>query len=230
MSPTPGDQAPAAGEGGLSDLLELHRSLFLSASPPRYFGRWWQDREQGLKAVNGEAIIGDLGSRFPLGCLGSFSRDHHVGAAFGRPAGAVIIEEDRGQDPAHVPFDIVGQHAKEDMSLHAIRQAMVDWADLEIDALQAPKRPFHLTEALVGADGLVGIQDLFKHTGSDHIDAVESRLFSDGNEVSLASEALLLDGDHEMLGHLELADDFAYAQADLLLALESPFGTWMWRA
>jgi len=28
-----------------------------------------------------------------------------------------------------------------------------------------------------------------------------------------------------MLGHLELADDFAYAQADLLLALESPFGT-----
>jgi hypothetical protein len=39
------------------------------------------------------------------------------------------------------------------MSLHAIRQAMVDGADLEIDAFQAPKCPLHLAEALVGTDG-----------------------------------------------------------------------------
>ena len=97
--------------GGLSDLLELHRLVIGPLHLHGISGDGGKIGEQGLKAVNGEAIIGDLGSRFPLGCLGSFSRDHHVGTAFGHLGRVVIIEEDRGQDPAHVPFDIVGQHA-----------------------------------------------------------------------------------------------------------------------
>lgn len=211
--------------GGLSDLVELSGLLIGPLHLHCVSGDGGQIGEQGLKTVNEEAIIGDLGCRLPLGRLGTLSRDHHVGTAFGCIGRVVIVEEDRGQDFAHVPFDIVGQHAQEDMSLHAIGQAMVDGADFEIDALQAPERPLHLAQALVGAHGLVGREDLFGHTGSDHVDAVESRLLGDGSEVSLVDEALLLDGDHEMLGHLELADDFAHPQTDFLLALEAPFGT-----
>ena len=178
-------ERPLLERGGLSDLLELHGLLIGPLHLHGVSGDGGKIGKQGLKAVDGESIIGHLVCRFPLGGLGTLSRDHHVGTTACRIGLVVIIEEDRGQDLAHVPFDIVGQHAKEDMSLHALSQAMVDGTDLEIDALQASKRPLHLAETLVGPHGLVGIEDLSRHAGSEHIDSVESRLFGDGSEIFL---------------------------------------------
>ena len=68
----------------------------------------------------------------------------------------VVVVEHRGEARAHVPFDVVGEHAQEHVGADAILQPMMDRADVQIDRLQAAKRAFDLAEGFVGLDrGLV---------------------------------------------------------------------------
>ena len=55
---------------------------------------------------------------------------------------------------AHVPLDIVGEHAQEDVRPHAVFQMMVDGSDMQIDGLHRTKRPLDLCERFVTAHRL----------------------------------------------------------------------------
>ena len=46
----------------------------------------------------------------------------------------MIVEQQRRQAASHVEFDVVGQHAQQNMSAHPRRGPMEDRADLEIDS------------------------------------------------------------------------------------------------
>ena len=48
----------------------------------------------------------------------------------------VFREEQRSPSPAHVPLDVVGEHAQEDVCAHAIGGAVVDRTHLQVDRLE----------------------------------------------------------------------------------------------
>ena len=62
----------------------------------------------------------------------------------------MIVEQDRGQRAAHVPDDVITEHAKEDVGAHAASEAMVDRAHFQFDGLDGTEGAFDLGQALVG--------------------------------------------------------------------------------
>ena len=74
--------------------------------------------EQGLEAVDGKAVRGALAAR--LGAGGRRGAGGCDGRGPGGPGrgGIVVVEEERGERPAHVPLDVVGEHAEEDVRAH----------------------------------------------------------------------------------------------------------------
>ncbi len=65
----------------------------------------------------------------------------------------VVVEQHRRERPAHVPFEIIGQHAEENMGAHARADPVMDRADLDVDGLQAAEGALDTSEALVGQHG-----------------------------------------------------------------------------
>jgi len=55
---------------------------------------------------------------------------------------------------AHVPFDIVGEHAQEDVCAHAALQMMMDRADMQIDGFHRTERALDFGECFVTAHRL----------------------------------------------------------------------------
>jgi hypothetical protein len=72
-------------------------------------------------------------------------------------------EQQRCQRPAHVPLDVIGEHAEKDMRLHPAGEAIVDGADLEVDGLERAEGALDVGEALVGEDCRTGIEIPFRH-------------------------------------------------------------------
>ena len=99
-------------------------------------------REECLEAVDGCAILVvppcDLGFR----CGRAFGRRHRVTGGLGRLI--LIGEEQFPPGLAHMPLNVVGEHAEEDVGPHSVTQTMVDGTDLEVDGLQGTKRAFDL--------------------------------------------------------------------------------------
>jgi len=116
--------------------------------------------EQGLKAVDGRAVGGSLRSRFEGGTGGGLLGGDHILARFRR---LVVVKEHWSQRLAHVPLDVIGEHAQEDMGSHAILVAVVDGAHLQIDGLDAseslilPLVGMMVVQAGVIVTALVGI-------------------------------------------------------------------------
>ena len=112
--------------------------------------------QQGLEAVDGQAA----GGAFPAG-LG-VGRGRGTGGGDGRGSGGlgrggiVVVEEQRRERAAHVPLDVVGEHAEEDVGPDPAFEAVVDRAHLEIHGLVAAERPLDAAQALVGPDRLFG--------------------------------------------------------------------------
>jgi hypothetical protein len=48
----------------------------------------------------------------------------------------VILEQQGRQLPAHVPGDVIGEHAEKDMRPHAAGEPVVNGADVEVDRLE----------------------------------------------------------------------------------------------
>jgi len=90
---------------------------------------------------------------------------------------------------AQVPFDVVGQHAEEDVGTHPIRQMMVDGPDLQVHALQAPKGPFHLGQAVVVGLRIFGLQLGRRNLGAEHVDAVRRGFVVDQILIAPPGEA-----------------------------------------
>jgi hypothetical protein len=59
---------------------------------------------------------------------------------------------------AHVPFEMVGEHAQQHVSTHALWAAVMDRPDLEVDGLEAAEGALDGCEIFVGSDGRTGIE------------------------------------------------------------------------
>jgi hypothetical protein len=55
----------------------------------------------------------------------------------------LVIEQHGRQSLPHVPLYIVSQHGQQDVSADPVRRAMVNRADVQVDALQAAKGALH---------------------------------------------------------------------------------------
>src|SRR5262249_6225490 len=137
----------------------------------------------------------------------------------------VVIEEDRRQGSTHVPFDVVREHAEQDVSAYALLLAVMDWTDVELGGLQAAKGSLDVRQALVGTDHIGRGQILGRYRRTYDIDPVERGLGGDGGLVSLPTERVVLDGELEVLAYLEATQGFAYAYTDAVCAAEGPRGT-----
>ena len=139
-----------------------------------------------MEAVHRQPVLGATGGLLAHG-LGRALRlgDDAVASGFGRVLVGIVVEH-RLEAGAHLPFDVVGEHAQEDVGADAVGEPMVDRPDLEIDGLQAAEgaldEPATCRRAPSGIIEGVGGQ-----AGADHVDAVERRL--GGDRVRLAGEA-----------------------------------------
>src|SRR5262245_27364889 len=93
---------------------------------------------------------------------------------------------------AHVPLDIVGEHAQENVRAHTGLETMMDGPDLEIHGLERAKRPFHRAQSLVVAHDITAAHRPLGDARTDNIDAIERRFGSNltatKSEVEARSE------------------------------------------
>ena len=101
--------------------------------------------EHGAQAVGGQAGFGALGCGLPLCPLGYFGLLHLCLSLGGCTLGVVVLEQHWRQALAQVSFEIVSEHAQEDMSADMVGAA--DRPDLE---LALPHRPTRTVRAPFG--------------------------------------------------------------------------------
>src|ERR1700730_1868259 len=144
--------------------------------------------QQALEAMDWAAMGGEfagaLAQRARRGLGGSDDR----GALAGRGSGIVVVEEDGFEALAHVPFDMAGEHAQEDMGAHPRRQPVMDRGEVQVDGLQAAKGALDAGEALIRANHVIGGQDVILDAGADDIKAVEPSLVGDAGRVAAKGE------------------------------------------
>ena len=61
----------------------------------------------------------------------------------------VLIKEQGSERLAHVPLDVIGEHAQEDVATHPVGTVMVDGTNLEIDGLDAAESVLYGAEVFV---------------------------------------------------------------------------------
>ena len=96
-----------------------------------------------------QAVFGDFVGRLATRGRRALCRRDDRSAGGGGFIALVVVEQHRRQRLAHVPFDVVGEHAKQHMAADAIGQAMVDRADFQIDRLQRPEGALRSAEVFV---------------------------------------------------------------------------------
>lgn len=95
--------------------------------------------EQRAKAVHGQALGRSLGLDLGQGARGALRLGEH-GVATRLGAGFVfLIEEQRLEPLAHLPFDVEGEHAQEHVCAHPLGLVVIDRADVQVHALEAAK-------------------------------------------------------------------------------------------
>ena len=108
--------------------------------------------EQGLEAVDGQTVVGAFGPGLARGGGRRLSLGDRRGSQ-SLARGAIVVVEHHGRERlAHVPFEIVGEHAQEDMGADAIAGIVEDRPDFEIDRLGAAEGPLDMGQAFVGGD------------------------------------------------------------------------------
>ena len=152
-------------------------------------GESWEDAvfddsgevvEQRAEAVDGQAVMGALGASLVLSCGGDFGRRHHRRAL---GAGGIMVVEEQGSETlTHLPFNVVGEHAQQDMGAHPFGGAVVNRPDLEVHGLEASEGALDPVEALVGVHGPVGIELVFMQAGGHDVEAA-SRAMESGFRV-----------------------------------------------
>ena len=165
-----------SGEG---DLIESHGGQIM---------------EQGGETVDRISVRGCPGGSLGLGLgggLGLLHRrfTHHR---------SLILEQQRSQTPAQVPFQVPGQQAQQDMPTHVLFAVDKHRPHLEPSCLHRSKGPLDLREALVGCHRLVGIDGLGIQIGADDVDAVEAGLGLDLPVVAGPLQPLMGNGEVEV--------------------------------
>ena len=88
----------------------------------------------------------------------------------------VVVEQQRRQLLAHVPFQVIGQHAQQHMRPHTCCRPVEHRAQFQIHGFHAAEGALDPGEALVGAHGRGGIGLLGRQAGAHDVNAVELRL------------------------------------------------------
>ncbi|MFO1332174.1 MAG: DEAD/DEAH box helicase [Rubrivivax sp.] len=89
---------------------------------------------QGREAVHGRAVVELSAGHLLQRRLRSPRRRHRIAGELGRLID--VGEHQLAPSLAHVPLDVVGQHAKQDVRAHAIGRAVVDRAYLQVHGFQ----------------------------------------------------------------------------------------------
>ena len=100
------------------------------------------------------AVVEFLGAYLSQGSLGALSGSNRVPRFLGFLV--LVAEEQWTPCFTHVPLDVVGEHAQEDVGAYPCLEAVANRTHLEVDGLDRTKCPFDLTQTLVAADGVVG--------------------------------------------------------------------------
>ena len=100
----------------------------------------------------------------------------------------------------------------------------MDGAQVQVVGLEAAELAFHMGEVLVGDDGGGRVELGGGHRGAEHVDAIERGLGGDLVSPPGQGQAGVGDGHVEVLGHLELVDQFAGFEADLVSPGQAPVG------
>src|SRR5262245_53418588 len=129
-------------------------------------------------------VGGPLGGSLGVGSGRALCRSDDGGAQLLTRRLVVVVKKDRGECATHVPFNVVAEHAKEDVSADAIGLAMMDGSDLEVDGFDATEGALDRCQALVGTYDLVGRHAVGVDGCADDINAVESSLI--GNRLVIA--------------------------------------------
>ena len=126
-----------------------------------------------------------------------------------------VMEQQRCQGVSQMPFDMIGEHAQEDVGAHPRCGPMADRADIEIDGLQAAEGTLDAGQVLVGLHRFIRIELLGRHGCADHVDAVETGLLFYLLRPALEGEVAVADLHGEVLGHLPTVHHATDRQADL---------------
>ena len=73
-------------------------------------------------------------------------------------SGVMVVEQQGSEALTHVQFDVVGEHAQQDMGTHPLRGAVMNGLDLEVHGLEASEGALDPAEALVGVHRPLGIE------------------------------------------------------------------------
>ena len=152
--------------------------------------------EQGLKAVNRAAVVEDAGVDFAQGGFGTLGGGDRVPEGFG---GLILVgEQQRTPRLDHVPLDVVGEHAEEDVRPDAVVPIVADGPDLEAEGFERTKRALDLSERLVTADRIGGADPLGRKTGADDVDSVQGGFGGDLLRVDGELEVSVADVEREV--------------------------------
>ena len=162
-------------------------------------------------AVEREAVLREPGRLLALRLRRWLGLCHGI-AAGPRRREVVLGVHERRERPAHVPFDVVGEHAQEDVRLHAVRGAVVDGPYEDVHPLEGAEGLLDIAERLVCSDHVRGGQPVRRLARADDVDAVK-RLFPPYRVfVPGEGEVPVRDLDRKVIGHLVTGD----AAPDLL--------------
>ena len=147
--------------------------------------------EERAEAVRRGAVAQGVGVRLVLGVFRARGRGDRIACGFRR---LIFVGEEQGAPRfAHVPLDVVGEHAQQDVRAHPIGQMVVDGAHLQIDRLERAEGAFHIAQGLVAAHDISGRDDLGTKRRAQHVNAVERGFLLDLLLVDAIAEARLLD-------------------------------------
>jgi hypothetical protein len=120
----------------------------------------WTGRPFSVRPV--VCLVTAAGERSALG-------DDAGALRFGRILVRVIVEQ-RRQALAHMPLQVIGEHAKKHVGPHAIDQPVIGRPDLEIDGLDAAEGALHQAEGFVAAHRGGGGAEIYPGDQHDRLD------------------------------------------------------------
>src|SRR3984893_2934718 len=85
-------------------------------------------------------------------------RGNRRGAQSVAVSARMIVEQDGCECLAHMPFEMIGEHAQEHVGAHAWADPMEDRTAVEVDGLVAEEGALDTGQALVGAHRIGGIE------------------------------------------------------------------------
>lgn len=127
----------------------------------------------------------------------------------------IIVKKDGCQGSAHMPFHIVGQHAQKNMRSHPASEAVMNGADLKIDALVASKGLLNMREIFVGGNHILGTECLRRNIGAHHVDPVKRCLLDDAFLIAPVGKTILFYVEMKVLADLVAIDRLPDPHSDI---------------